>query len=300
MPFSRWGSGRLGSAPPLRAPGSPSHSRSMAIPRSQGSTSPGRLGSGEARLLPHLAGPEKVRAQGPRGAVRLSPCFQALQTLGFSGRRGMDLPACVFHVIPRDRNTGRWAPGATPSSSRQPTSTARCVEKQQTEPLPRGPQATAAGQRGRRGSSRLCAGPRPRRTSPRSPPRAGIILPIFWATGWRALSHGPEPRPCGVSPGRHERGGGWAGPVGPRSARLRRVPQRALATWPLPQPPDVPGVLERGCGAPLPGDSGPQARPGAPLARHMLLQHLLQPRGPRPGFAVATSSCPPGSWESGS
>lgn len=126
---------------PSRAPGSPSHSRSMAIPRSQGSTSPGRLGSGEARLLPHLAGPEKVRAQGPRGAVRLSPCFQALQTLGFSGRRGMDLPACVFHVIPRDRNTGRWAPGATPSSSRQPTSTARCVEKLQTEPLPRGPQA---------------------------------------------------------------------------------------------------------------------------------------------------------------
>lgn len=141
MPFSRWGSGRLGSAPPPRAPGSPSHSRSMAIPRSQGSTSPGRLGSGEARLLPHLAGPEKVRAQGPRGAVRLSPCFQALQTLGFSGRRGMDLPACVLHVIPRDRNTGRWAPGATPSSSRQPTSTARCVEKLQTEPLPRGPQA---------------------------------------------------------------------------------------------------------------------------------------------------------------
>lgn len=159
MPFSRWGSGRLGSAPPPRAPGSPSHSRSMAIPRSQGSTSPGRLGSGEARLLPHLAGPEKVRAQGPRGAVRLSPCFQALQTLGFSGRRGMDLPACVLHVIPRDRNTGRWAPGATPSSSRQPTSTARCVEKLQTEPLPRGPQATAAGQRGRRGPSRLCAGP---------------------------------------------------------------------------------------------------------------------------------------------
>lgn len=127
--------------PPARAPGSPSHSRSMAIPRSQGSTSPGRLGSGEARLLPHLAGPEKVRAQGPRGAVRLSPCIQALQTLGFSGRRGMDLPACVLHVIPRDRNTGRWAPGATPSSSRQPTSTARCVEKLQTEPLPRGPQA---------------------------------------------------------------------------------------------------------------------------------------------------------------
>lgn len=86
--------------------------------------------------------------------------------------------------------------------------------------------------------------------------------------------------------------------AGAEEALLRLLP----ATQPLLQPQDIPGIPKRSCRVRLPSASGLQARPGTPLAQHVLPPHWLQPQGPRTErrgvySAVATRSCI--TWEKG-
>lgn len=131
MSFSRWASGHLGSNP-TGLWGHPHVPALWLFLSLKAALARGAWTQARPASYPTCLGPEKVRADSPQGAVRLSPCSWALQTLCFSGRKGMDLLACVLHVIPRDRNTGCWARGATQSSGRRPTSTTGCVERLRT------------------------------------------------------------------------------------------------------------------------------------------------------------------------
>lgn len=191
MSFSRWASGHLGSNP-TGLWGHPHVPALWLFLSLKAALARGAWTQARPASYPTCLGPEKVRADSPQGAVRLSPCSRALADPLLFWQEG-DGPSGL--CTPRDPKRQKHRLLGTRCDAELRPSTHqhhRLRREAEDTAASQGPAGRLRQGRGSYVDSPACAPASALGARRLVHPHGRDRSPIFWATGWRALSLGPE------------------------------------------------------------------------------------------------------------